>query len=115
MTCDEGVCAEGTRCGPGGACVPLTCGDGVVQAREACDGVPAVDCRALGYYEPAGLACTEACTLDASACQERCGDGATNGPEACDGAPPAGQELVDAGQPAADCLDGGPLLFQLAA
>lgn len=103
VTCDEGVCAEGTRCGPGGACVPLTCGDGVVQAREACDGVPAVDCRALGYYEPAGLACTEACTLDASACQERCGDGATNGPEACDGAPPAGQSCASFGR------DRGPL------
>ncbi|HEY4055282.1 MAG TPA: hypothetical protein VGM39_01695, partial [Kofleriaceae bacterium] len=61
------------------------CGDGVLDAGEACDYAMNVttSCVAAGFYAGAA-ACTPQCTLDISTC-ERCGDGALNGDEVCEG------------------------------
>ncbi len=87
-----------------GACDPLLCGDGVRTGTEECDGsdLGSADCTTAGFYDPAGLACTQFCTFDTSGCVGHCGDGVINGPELCDGSPPDGT-CVD------DGFDAGPL------
>ncbi len=66
-----------------------TCGDGIVDPGEQCDGIPAaVTCRELDFYENAGeVGCRPDCTFDTSACGARCGDGAIDAShgEECDG------------------------------
>ena len=81
-----------------GVCEPLVCGDGVRTGTEACDGTDlgSADCTTAGFYDPAGLACTEFCTFDTSQCTGFCGDGVVDGPELCDGTPPP-QTCVDDG------------------
>jgi hypothetical protein len=91
---------EGAECtvagAPGacrmGACEALVCGDGIRSVGEACDGIDfgTATCKDAGYYDEAGLACTEFCTFDVSACTGFCGDSMINGLELCDGAPPPG-------------------------
>ena len=75
------------------------CGDGIVQAGEACDTTAAPDaCTAAGFY--AGTAtCGLTCELDLGGCSGRCGDGivqAASG-EACDGLDPAAGTCVTHG------------------
>lgn len=62
------------------------CGNGVLEAGEACDGTSlggrtCLDELALGFGE---VACSAGCHLDLSACHD-CGNGAIEGPEECDG------------------------------
>jgi len=69
--------------------IPLTCGDGVVDAYEACDGanLGGQSCASLGLGGGT-LGCTAGCRLDASGCTipPRCGDGVLDRPdELCDG------------------------------
>lgn len=87
----------------GGTCVPMTCGDGVVQAPEECDDGNRSD----------DDACTNKCTVP------KCGDGAVQAGEACDDgnrndtdtctnackAPACGDSLVQSGE---ECDDGNP-------
>ncbi len=87
-----------------GACEPLTCGDGIKSGNEACDGIDFGDatCRDAGFYDEAGLACTEFCTFEVTNCTGFCGDNVVNGAELCDGAPPPGS-CADFG------FDAGPI------
>lgn len=61
-----------------------TCGDGRIDANETCDGddLGGADCVSLGYFGGT-LSCTDACTLDESAC-DRCGDGRVQDEEDCE-------------------------------
>lgn len=63
-----------------------TCGDGVVDPGEDCDGddLAGATCEDLGHYGGV-LGCTEKCLFDVSLCYGYCGDGVMNGPEECDG------------------------------
>ncbi len=75
-----------------GACLFATCGNGVVEGSETCDGPNLgedTDCVDLGYYDSQPLQCTDRCQLDDKVCTGgRCGDGDVNGPELCDGHAP---------------------------
>lgn len=55
--------------GSGGSGTPATCGDGVLDAGEACEGeeLGGKSCEGLGY-PPGQLACAGDCTVDASGC-----------------------------------------------
>ncbi len=67
-----------------------TCGDGVLDVGEMCDGaVPGdLSCKKLGYGS-GEVVCTETCKLDVSGCggiETVCGDGIRSGDEECDAA-----------------------------
>lgn len=47
--------------------VPVTCGDGLLDPGEACDGSTALICEDLGFFGGA-LACSASCDLDTSGC-----------------------------------------------
>ena len=54
------------------------CGDGIREAKEACDGsdLGEQNCYTLGFLDyTAPLKCTAGCTFDTQACGARCGDG----------------------------------------
>ncbi len=63
------------------------CGDGTVQAGEACEAAPldvgGLTCGDFGYYGGA-LGCNGACGIDLSTCVGTCGDGVLEGPEDCE-------------------------------
>ncbi len=71
------------------------CGDGTYTAgKEACDpgeteaalNARGLDCTDFDFYAAAGLACSDACQIDTSACTGgHCGDGTRQGAEECDG------------------------------
>jgi hypothetical protein len=81
-----------------------SCGDGVVDAPEVCDGVRlgGSACTDLpapmnGNYGGGALACADDCSaFDESGCTW-CGDAVKNGPEICDGNDLGGATCVDAG------------------
>jgi len=90
-------------CGGGGAGpAPAVCGDGLVQAGEACDGA-ALDgqsCVTLGLGFAGGtLACGPGCTFVTTGCTRPavCGDGVAQPGEACDDADLAGQTCASLG------------------
>ena len=71
------------------------CGDGVISDEEDCDpgepdvGTPAnlggATCAIGGYYQPDGLACTDACRFSFVGCGGgRCGDGTVDVGEQCE-------------------------------
>jgi len=66
---------------------PPECGNGVVEAGEACDGsdLDGETCTGLGY-DGGALGCASDCTLDESGCtmDPTCGDGSVDAGEACD-------------------------------
>ena len=68
----------------------LTCGDGVRQSPEACDGADlgGQTCETLGFDPITGdlLLCRTDCTFDTSGCGDGpvCGDGTATGGEDCD-------------------------------
>ena len=65
-----------------------TCGDGVIQAHEACDGlnIGIATCEFIGQG-PGTPTCSADClNIENTGCAEpSCGDGILNGDEACDG------------------------------
>ncbi|MEC9465872.1 MAG: hypothetical protein VX834_08815 [Myxococcota bacterium] len=65
-----------------------TCGDGIIQSGEACDGanLGIATCELLGQG-PGTPSCSVDClTIEQTGCAEpRCGDGIVNGDEVCDG------------------------------
>jgi len=86
---------EGTG-GQGGA--GGSCGDGVKDGGEECDGADlgGTDCTDYGYGSPDGLGCT-ACELDFSSCVATC-DGVLKEPgEICDGADLGDNSCLDMG------------------
>ncbi|MCA9719271.1 MAG: hypothetical protein H6713_36660 [Myxococcales bacterium] len=62
-----------------------SCGDGLVDPGEECDGtnLAGATCQSEGFGK-GGLLCNPDCTLDTQHCSS-CGDGALNGEEECDG------------------------------
>ncbi|MEM7158981.1 MAG: M23 family metallopeptidase [Myxococcota bacterium] len=68
----------------GTVCNNITCGNGVVEAGEACDGgqLGGSSCGSLGYDEGV-LGCTASCQLDVTGC---CNDACTLGDSQCLGA-----------------------------
>jgi hypothetical protein len=73
--CDDGwSCPPGSRCAAEPTadvhCMPVTCGDGILDVGELCDGdlVGDAHCVDLGYDEGA-LQCDANCRHDASACR----------------------------------------------
>ncbi len=73
--------------GAGGA--PSTCGNGVLEGTEECDGALPPSQKTCAEYmgDPAShgkIGCTQACTVDSSDCHS-CGDGTANSDEECDG------------------------------
>lgn len=81
------------------ACVPIVCGNGVVEATESCDGANLGDrqtCAAVSEAYVGGvLKCGTDCEYDVSSCQAPvCGDGRIEGFEQCDGSA-SGQDCSD--------------------
>lgn len=74
--------SSGASAGEGGSGsgIPETCGDGVIDEGEDCDGeqIPS-DCMTLGF-ERGDLRCSVFCTFDTAVCfsDERCADGLDN-------------------------------------
>jgi hypothetical protein len=104
--CGNGECEQGetvVTCPED--CQP-TCGNGVVEGSEECDGedLDGNDCTDLGY-EGGTLACSDQCTFDTSACEGGgvCGNGIIDENEECDGDDLDGQTCADLG------FDGGTL------
>jgi len=86
-----------------------TCGDGLAEGTEECDGLDLRGASCTGFLSPGdgnysggSLSCASDCTLDFSSC-EYCGDGIANGDEACDGTDLDGLTCSDQG------FDGGDL------
>jgi len=72
---------------PSGCAFPTTCGDGVAEGAEVCDG-PALrqETCATQDYDGGSLACNATCTgFDLAGCTTHCGDGRRRGHEICDG------------------------------
>lgn len=84
-TCRDGLCLIGQ------------CGDGVINAIDACDGADlgGMTCTDFNSTDPAGLACTAECELDTSGCTAICGDGHRDPDEDCDGDDLGGAGCVD--------------------
>jgi cysteine-rich repeat protein len=104
----NGAGGSGAHNGTGGTggMIPLTCGDGVIDPGEQCDGADlgGKTCADQGFDQPAGLACKHDCTLDLSGCEPTC-DGKTLEPgEKCDGMLLGGQTCVDFGYAQAGTL-----------
>ncbi len=83
LACDSGCLFDTSRC-----LASATCGDGVVDGLEECDGElgDAQSCVGLGYTG-GELSCADGCTLDTSGChsEPRCGDAHVDPGESCDG------------------------------
>lgn len=89
-----GVAGQG---GVGGA--PGSCGNGAAQPKEECDGADfkGLTCEDFGFSAPAGLACTDGCTIDASGCAATCDGVLVELGEACDGADLGGHDCTELG------------------
>ncbi len=81
------VCDQCKRIDTSGCNAPETCGDGVVDEGEECDGeeLGAESCEGLGFG-PGVLACMTNCRFDTSGCGpvELCGNGEIDDGEECD-------------------------------
>lgn len=86
-TCQSGLCLIGR------------CGDGAINAIDACDGAElgGKTCLDFGSTDPAGLGCTADCDYDTTGCVAYCGDGHRDEAEACDGEDFDGATCVDLG------------------
>lgn len=83
--CDLGEGGSGVC--QGGLCIVGTCGDGVINGTEECDGTDlgSATCLDYGAPQPGGLVCGSDCKLDPSGCTAYCGNGHIDGNEQCDG------------------------------
>jgi hypothetical protein len=90
----DGACADGL-------CIIGSCGDGVVNGIEACDGADLAgrSCVDFGSTDTAGLACTADCSFDKSGCNGFCGDGHKGSEEKCDGSDFGGLICTDFSPP----------------
>ena len=82
LTCDADCRYDLTACEAAGRC-----GDGILQAPEACDGddLGTATCDDFFPGYPGGnLTCDADCAVDTTGCA-RCGDGILQAPELCDG------------------------------
>jgi cysteine-rich repeat protein len=63
-----------------------TCGDGIVNNAETCDGtnLDGRTCTDFGYAEAAGLSCNAQCRFDTTGCRTTCGNGISEPGEGCD-------------------------------
>jgi hypothetical protein len=87
---DGGAGAGGQTDGGSGGATPAVCGDGVVEASEACDRdqFPAGESCATQVENGRGaLLCKADCSLITSYCASTCGNGTIDPGEVCDGAP----------------------------
>lgn len=68
-------------------CIVGACGDGVINAIDACDGdnLAGRTCRDFGSVYSEGLKCKADCSFDKSGCSGYCGDGVRQAAEECDG------------------------------
>jgi len=97
------------RCAPNSCtydtwgCIPFGCGNGVLNAKEQCDGtnLAGQTCQTQGFFK-GSLKCHHNCKLDTSGCSN-CGNGKADFGEGCDGKDLAGQTCITAG------FDWGPL------
>ena len=93
---DKAFCDNDEKCDAGEnsanclADCPYTCGDGVANGEEACDGSDLrgqTSCRLKGY-DRGNLSCTNQCTYNVGACVGNvtpiCGNGVIEGSELCD-------------------------------
>lgn len=72
-----------------------SCGDGVVDAGEDCDGADlgGMDCMGRGF-DGGDLGCNDDCTFDESMCTLNCGNGMIDDGEECDGDDLGGMDCV---------------------
>jgi hypothetical protein len=91
--CQSGVCSSGT-------CVAAsTCGNGMAEPGEQCDGadLKGETCQSRGFAGGT-LACAPNCTFDTSGCLSQiCGNGVREGTEVCDGSDLNGQTCAGFG------------------
>lgn len=99
--CADGFVACGTECIPEDEVCEDSCGDGVLDGNETCDGAAlgGATCESLGYVG-GELACESNCTAyDTSGCvAPSCGDGIINqDSEDCDGSDLGGETCIGLG------------------
>lgn len=82
-----------------GLCVVGRCGDGKINAIEACDrkNLGGKTCLDFGSQYAEGLACTADCSFDKAGCAGYCGDGKRQPPEQCDGTDFFGKTCITEG------------------
>lgn len=80
-------------------CIVGICGDGVINAIDACDGsdLAGKTCMDFGSPYPEGLQCAADCSFDTTACKGYCGDGIRQSNEECDGTQFAGKTCITEG------------------
>lgn len=95
----EGSCHDGL-------CLIGACGDGIINAVDACDGAElgGKTCLDFGASSPEGLACAADCSFDKSGCVAFCGDGMKQQAEDCDGADFGGESCITMGYYAGDLV-----------
>src|SRR5688572_7437084 len=67
---DGSICPVGTRCSDDNECIPLACGNGVIEGVEECEpeNLGGRTCVDFGSRIPEGLACTAACRVELLGC-----------------------------------------------
>ncbi|MFN0245631.1 MAG: hypothetical protein ACKV2T_01900 [Kofleriaceae bacterium] len=95
----EGMCNDGL-------CLIGTCGDGVINAIDACDGAElgGRTCLDFGAGSYEGLTCAADCSFDTSGCTAHCGDGIKQELEECDGQDVGGESCISMGFYAGDIV-----------
>jgi hypothetical protein len=89
----------GTGTCQGGLCLIGRCGDGEINAIDACDGtnLNGRTCLDFGANDPSGLTCTADCSFDTTGCTAYCGDSIKGALEECDAEDFGGATCVDHG------------------
>lgn len=89
-----------------GMCLVGACGDGVINAVDACDGeeLGGKTCLDFGSSYPEGLKCAADCSFDKSGCEGYCGDGLVQSSEECDAKELGGKSCISEGFYAGDVV-----------